>query len=445
MTKPSESNQTGARNNLIPNTFQTPNVLIDRLMPLLKDDELRVAMFSIRHIYGWTDTLARRAAQLSLTAFEKGHRGSPGCGLTRSAIVPALQGLEQYGILHCVGEDRRGRFWALAESDADIDWEGLEQRRVEIDARNQKKTAAATRARRTQQPSRTGTSDVPAVRPTYQRSGTTDVPEQRYDARTTGPVDVPAAGTTHEPHAGTTDVPIETQSLKPMSDVDPESSPSQENIKQTGCPPSPDDAREVVSELQSLGLSTSLCQQVLREGTERALALALHAKGEGRNPAGLLISMVRKGSEPAPKYVEQAHLRLQPDERLSDVPPAQITFQPKPRPEPIGLDERPGRGLLSIRDVWYAAMGQLELQLNRATFDTWLKGTMPERFEDGVLWVRPKHLYAREWLEKHLQQLLDDSLSRLAETPIHVQFVGETAVQAAGGREAAASREEASR
>ena len=132
---------------------------------------------------------------------------------------------------------------------------------------------------------------------------------------------------------------------------------------------------------------------------------------------------------PAPKYVDQAQMKLQPATPLA----YQARRSPEPRPEPIGLDEHPGGSALSVRDLWYALLGQLELQLNRATFDTWVKGTVIERYEDGVLWVRPKHLYAREWLEKHLQQLLDESLSRLAGVPVTVRFLGEAAAQAAGG------------
>ncbi|WP_162910100.1 DnaA N-terminal domain-containing protein [Aggregatilinea lenta] len=396
-------------------------------MPLLKDDELRVVMFAVRHIYGWTDTLAKRMAQLSLTAFERGARGSRGCGLSRPAIVAALQGLEQYRILRCVGENARGRYWALAESDADMDWDGLEERRAETDAKNRRKTAAASQTVRTRKPEQAGTSHVPGVRPTYQPDGTTHVPEKGYVPRTTGTADVPTASTTHVPPAGTTDVHIETHVLKPTSDDDPSDTP-EKNIKQTTSSFPPEDVREVLSELQSLGLSAPLRRQVLQEGTERALALALHAQGEGRNPAGLLISMLRQGSDPAPKYVELARIKLQPPAPL----PSQVTTSPTPQREPVGLDEHPGGGALSVRDLWHALLGQLELQLNRATFDTWVRGTVAERYEDGVLWVRPRHLYAREWLEKHLQHLLDESLSRLAGVPVTVRFLGEAAAQAAG-------------
>ena len=111
--------------NLIPNSFQVPNVYIDRLMPLLTDSEFRVLMFAVRHILGWQDTIGGRAARLSLSAFEHGYRGSNGVGMGRAAIVKALEGLEHFGVLRRVGEPTRcGQMWELGET---IDWEGLKK------------------------------------------------------------------------------------------------------------------------------------------------------------------------------------------------------------------------------------------------------------------------------------------------------------------------------
>ncbi len=70
-----------SENRLKPNTFQTPNLLVDKLMPLLDDRELRVLIFATRHIYGWPETNAAGRECLSVSAFEKGQRGSGGkCG-----------------------------------------------------------------------------------------------------------------------------------------------------------------------------------------------------------------------------------------------------------------------------------------------------------------------------------------------------------------------------
>ncbi len=151
--------------NLIPNSFQVPNVYIDRLMPLLTDTEFRVLMFAVRHILGWQDTIGQRAARLSLSAFESGYRGSEGVGLGRAAIVKALEGLERFGVLRRVGEPtRNGQMWELGEA---FDWEGLKKRHSERQMKNRRRTQSAVSAR----------AGNGVVRATNQKSGTSDVPE----------------------------------------------------------------------------------------------------------------------------------------------------------------------------------------------------------------------------------------------------------------------------
>ena len=43
--------------------------------------------------------------------------------------------------------------------------------------------------------------------------------------------------------------------------------------------------------------------------------------------------------------------------------------------------------MLSPNDAWHATLGQLQLQLNRATFDTWLKGSELVSYEEGEFFV----------------------------------------------------------
>jgi chromosomal replication initiator protein len=54
--------------------------------------------------------------------------------------------------------------------------------------------------------------------------------------------------------------------------------------------------------------------------------------------------------------------------------------------------------------------------MNRATYDTWLRGTEVLAYEDGEFTIRVRHAYAKDWLEKRLQnviiQILSDTLGR---------------------------------
>ena len=64
---------------------------------------------------------------------------------------------------------------------------------------------------------------------------------------------------------------------------------------------------------------------------------------------------------------------------------------------PDGLDERPGGGHLTIRDIWTATLGQLSMQLNPAAYTSWVEGTKAVAYADGVLTVRARHMKARNW------------------------------------------------
>lgn len=85
--------------------------------------------------------------------------------------------------------------------------------------------------------------------------------------------------------------------------------------------------------------------------------------------------------------------------------------------------------MLSPRDAWHATLGQLELQLNRATFDTWLKGSELLAYEDGAMTIRVRHAYAKDWLEQHLYHLISQTLSNLIGEPVRVNFAVYTPVQ----------------
>lgn len=79
--------------------------------------------------------------------------------------------------------------------------------------------------------------------------------------------------------------------------------------------------------------------------------------------------------------------------------------------------------MLTPQDAWQATLGQLQLQLNRATFETWLKGSELISWDDGQFVIRVRHAYAKDWLEKHLQWQIVETLSHLCQRDVAVSFV----------------------
>ncbi len=78
---------------------------------------------------------------------------------------------------------------------------------------------------------------------------------------------------------------------------------------------------------------------------------------------------------------------------------------------------------MTAQDAWQATLGQLELQLNRATFETWVKGAELLAYEDGSFIVSVRNAYARSWLEKRLYSSIRRTLSDVFGRSVEVRFV----------------------
>ena len=139
---------------LIPNAFQHPNILIDRLAYYLTPEENVVLDKAVREILGWRNKIESRKAAVSLSVFvdgktskETGERVCLGCGLGRNTVRRALVALDEFRILVKVGKPTRdGQLYWLQDDDTAIDWAELESRRAELDQQNLAKTNKATDA-----------------------------------------------------------------------------------------------------------------------------------------------------------------------------------------------------------------------------------------------------------------------------------------------------------
>ncbi|MBN1259387.1 MAG: chromosomal replication initiator protein DnaA [Anaerolineae bacterium] len=74
--------------------------------------------------------------------------------------------------------------------------------------------------------------------------------------------------------------------------------------------------------------------------------------------------------------------------------------------------------------LWQATLGELELQMTRATFDTWLRDTHFLAMEDGNrIVIGVKNGYAVEWLENRLYPVIQRALFHIAGQPMEARFV----------------------
>ena len=73
-------------------------------------------------------------------------------------------------------------------------------------------------------------------------------------------------------------------------------------------------------------------------------------------------------------------------------------------------------------DTWNAVLGDLQLQVTRPTYETWLKDTEGLFFNDHLLTVEVPTPFAVEWLERRMYHLIQATAQKVTGYPIDVQF-----------------------
>lgn len=89
------------------------------------------------------------------------------------------------------------------------------------------------------------------------------------------------------------------------------------------------------------------------------------------------------------------------------------------------LDERRNGGLaMSINDSWARALTTLQQEMPRASFETWVRDTMPSSWDEKTysVTVATRNSYARDWLESRFTPTCERILSDLLEAPTKIKF-----------------------
>lgn len=75
--------------------------------------------------------------------------------------------------------------------------------------------------------------------------------------------------------------------------------------------------------------------------------------------------------------------------------------------------------------VWNATLGELQLQMTKATFDTWVKPTFALAFDEtsAMLTVGVRNAYAKQWLENRLYGIIERTLNHVLGHPASAVFV----------------------
>ena len=78
---------------------------------------------------------------------------------------------------------------------------------------------------------------------------------------------------------------------------------------------------------------------------------------------------------------------------------------------------------MSPETAWKATLGELELQMTKATFNTWLKGARLLTCNDGEYVIGVRNDYAKDWLENRLHDTILRTLAAIARARVKIRFV----------------------
>lgn len=79
--------------------------------------------------------------------------------------------------------------------------------------------------------------------------------------------------------------------------------------------------------------------------------------------------------------------------------------------------------MMTPEQAWQAALGQLQMEMPRASFDTWVRGTNFLSYENGVFKVGARNKYACDWLENRLLSTVSRLLAGMVNQAVEVRFV----------------------
>src|SRR5258706_1388207 len=78
---------------------------------------------------------------------------------------------------------------------------------------------------------------------------------------------------------------------------------------------------------------------------------------------------------------------------------------------------------MNNEQAWQSVLGQLQMEMPRASFDTWVRDTQALSLEDGTLMIGVRNAYARDWLENRLTSTINRLLVGILNASVEVQFI----------------------
>lgn len=78
---------------------------------------------------------------------------------------------------------------------------------------------------------------------------------------------------------------------------------------------------------------------------------------------------------------------------------------------------------MNAEQAWQSVLGQLQMEMPRASFDTWVRDTKPVSYHNGKLTIGVRNAYARDWLENRLASTVNRLLVSILNGSVAVSFI----------------------
>ncbi|MCJ7432282.1 MAG: hypothetical protein MUO77_02215 [Anaerolineales bacterium] len=78
---------------------------------------------------------------------------------------------------------------------------------------------------------------------------------------------------------------------------------------------------------------------------------------------------------------------------------------------------------MNPHEAWQSVLGQLRMEMPRASFDTWVRDTEALSLDDGVMTIVVRNAYGRDWLESRLASTVQRYLIGILNQSVSFQFV----------------------
>ncbi len=149
-------------------------------------------------------------------------------------------------------------------------------------------------------------------------------------------------------------------------------------------------------------------------------AMAAQARRDGVEIGALIYRM--RNDWPAPDWCDQCggldgqHTDACPTQaaRRAEISPADDCTQSAPAP---------AAAISTEMRLWQQVLGELQLQLPGATYETWLRRTSLVSADAGTYVIGVHNSYAKDWMENRLAPMIQRTLAGIVEGAVELRFI----------------------